>query len=167
MAKRYGYTSRYSLADYMVTITIPAVGQLVSEQITIGGPGEDGKGSCIGEIKVTRNTDMWSTEADATGSWVHNKTLDKTGTVELNIRQVSNYVIKLMQVCSAYESIASTAAGLTISVGPANSDTGAVVNFITCEDCFITKIPDQDYADTAAEQTWVFTCGQVKFSPTL
>lgn len=167
MAKQLGYTSRYALVDYRVTVNIPAIGNLAAEQITIGGPGENGEGSCIGEIKVTRNTNLWSTEGDPTGSWVHNKNLDKTGTVEINIRQVSGYVYKLMMVCAAYESINTSAGGLTITINPVASGDTPTSDFITCNDCFIQKIPDQDYTDTAKEQQWIFTCGQVKYSPTL
>ena len=164
MANNYGYTSRYSLADYRVTVHIPAINGLAEEEITIGGPGENREGSCVGEIKVTRRAELWTTEGDPTGSWVHNKNLDKTGTVEINLRQVSDYVIKLMMVCAAYESTDS-GDGLTITVNPVISE--GTDNFITCNDCYIQKIPDQDYTDTAKEQQWIFTCGQVLFTPTL
>lgn len=166
MANRYGYTSRYSLADYIMTVRVPAIGNLAAEEISIGGPGENGEGSCVGEIKVTRRTDMWTTEGDPTGSWVHNKNLDKTGTIELNIKQVSANVQKLMMICSAYESLNTKAAGLTITINPANDD-GATTDYITGVDVFIQKIPDQDYSDTAKDQQWIFTCGQVKYAPVI
>lgn len=161
------YTSRYSLADYQVTVKIPAIGTGQAETITIGGPGENGQGSCVGEISVTRNSNLWTTEADATGSWVHNKNLDRTGIVRINIRQVSDIVIRLIQVCMAFESadIDSTN-GITITVNPVLNNEGTT-QFITCNDCFITKIPDQAFGPTAAEQSWEFTCGQVLFGPTL
>lgn len=164
MGKTYNYTSRYSLADYQVTLTIPTIGNLTGEEISIGGPGEDNKGSCVGEIKVTRNENIWTTEGDPTGSWVHNKNLNKTGTVEINIRQVSAVIYKLMEVCQAYETVSSRGSeGITITVNPAGNFGIPVIDFITCKDCFIQKIPDQDYTDTAKEQQWIFTCGQISF----
>lgn len=163
---KYGYTSRYSLADYTVTITIPSLLGMSSTQISIGGPGENGQyGSCVGEIKVTRNKELWTTEGDPTGSWVHNKDLNRTGTVEINLRQVSNQIYKLMQICQLYEGASRSVEGLTITVNPVNDFGSPVTEFIVCDDCMITKIPDQDYTDTAKEQQWVFTCGRVSFSP--
>lgn len=163
MGKTYNYTSRYSLADYQVTLKIPAIGTLNEEEISIGGPGDNNEGSCVGEIKVTRNENLWTTEGDPTGSWVHNKNLNRTGTVEINIRQVSGVIYKLMAVCQAYESVSSNGSeGITITVNPVFGGT-AITDFITCKDCFIQKIPDQDYTDTAKEQQWIFTCGQISF----
>ena len=155
------YMSRYSLADYRVTIEglLPGISDPI--RITIGGAGENGEGSCLGEIKVTRNTELWNTVADATGSWVHNRNLDKTGTVELSLRQVSDDVVRLIQLCSSYENVTSDATGLTITVSPSHSYSVKAEAF--CNDCFPVKVPDQVFGDTAAEQSWVFTCGQVKF----
>ena len=163
----YSYTSRYSLADYQATLTVPAIGSSEAESITIGGAGKNGIGSCVGEISVTRNSNLWTTEADPTGSWVHNKNLDKTGIVRINIRQVSDTVIRLIQICSAFESadIESTT-GITININPVLNNEAAT-QFITCNDCFIVKIPDQTFGQTAAEQSWEFTCGQILYSPTL
>lgn len=159
----YGYTSRYSLADYTVTIDFPGYGDLKGEKISIGGPGENGYGSCVGEIKVTRNKELWTTEGDPTGSWVHNKDLNRTGTVEINLRQVSDQIYKLMQICQAYEGATRNVKGLEITVNPVGDFGFPIIDFITCEDCMITKIPDQDYRETAQEQTWIFTCGRVSF----
>ena len=57
----YSHTSRYSLADYQATLTVPAIGNSEAETITIGGPGKNGTGSCVGEISVTRNSNLWTT----------------------------------------------------------------------------------------------------------
>ena len=99
---------KYSLADYQLTIGIP---QSVAQRLglrdeegnlltsfVIGGPGENNEGSFIGQIVATRSNNLWETEGDATGSWVHNKNLNRTGTIELQIRQISDKVIELSQL---------------------------------------------------------------------
>lgn len=159
-------TNTYSLADYTVTFEIPAIGSLPAETLSIGGPGDNGEGSFLGGISVSRANNLFDTESDPTGSWVHNKSLAKNGTVTLNLRQVSNNVIKLMLVCNAFESVQGRSEGIHITISPANPD-GTKSTLVDCISCFIQKIPDQIFAAAAAEQPWVFTCGQIKFTPTL
>lgn len=163
--------NRYSLADYIVSIKIPTIGNFAGGEYKIGGPGDNGEGSYLGEIKVTRNADAFTTEGDVTGSWVHNRNLNKTGTVELTIRQVANEVIKLILAANAYEFATNNTPaykgieGITISISiPQYEDVSTP--FVTCEDCMINKIPDQVYGETAATQSWVFTSGRITFNPT-
>lgn len=159
------YVSRYSLADHIVTIVGVAPGIGGQIKIQIGGPGENGEGSCVGEIKVTRNADLWSTEADPTGSWVHNRNMDKSGRIDINIRQVSDNVIRLIKLCSCYENITADAPGLTITVSNAmNSTSNPQVTSVDAEDCFPVKVSDQVYGNVAAEQPWSFTCGRILFN---
>lgn len=154
-------TNRYSLADYTVTITVPSdVAGIGGKTITIGGPGENGEGSFVGEIKITRVTDLWKATGDPTGSWVHSKNLDRTGQVSININQVSDNVIKLIQLCTIFETVQATK-GLTITVSPALDDINTI--YAECIDCYIKKIPDQVFGGDAVPQTWEFVVGQVTF----
>lgn len=166
--------NRYSLTDHIVTIKIPNTNGIlkgVPEDLafSIGGPGETGQGSFVGSIKVTRNKEAFTTDGDVTGSWVHNRNLDKTGTVSIEIKQVSNTIIKLIKICNAYESIRNSEdmyfggfEGLTITVSDSTGN-----QFINCTDCMITKIPDQNFGETAELQTWEFTCGYISYDPVL
>jgi len=163
--------NRYSLADYQVAIDIPSIGDYAGSKFVIGGPGNDGQGSYLGEIKITRSVEAFTTEGDVTGSWVHNRNLNKTGTVELTIRQVADEIIKLILASNAYESAIENVGtykyikGIHISVGlPATYD-GVATTFIECTDCMINKIPDQVFGENAATQTWVFTAGRIDFKP--
>ena len=162
---------RYSLADYQLTIGIPQeVAQrlgLRDEQgnyltsFTIGGPGENGEGSFMGQIVASRSNNLWETEGDATGSWVHNKSLNRTDTVELQIRQISDQVIELAQLCDIYESIQEEVAGLTLTINSASSDESSPM--VTGVDSYIQKQADLTLAESAGMLTWTFTCGQVMF----
>lgn len=159
-------TNRYSLADYELAVEIPSsvattLG-VTDNVIIIGGPGSspntnDNLGSFVGTITVSRSNDLWSTEGDATGSWVHNKNLNRTGTCSVSLRQVSDKIITFAQLCTAYETIQDASAGLTLTVRATNGSGDIAV----CNDCYITKMPDQNFGETAEMQTWTFTCGQV------
>lgn len=161
-------TNRYSLADYILTLTIPNNSKIDDsirgQQFSIGGPGIEngGKGSFLGQIQLTRNTNAWSTEGDATGSWVHNKNNDKTGTCVVDIRQVSDMVIKLSQICAIFEKIQDDVEGLQLQLTSAYNNSISGTNIIaTCVDCYIQKQADLAFSDSAQVQSWTFTCGQI------
>lgn len=165
--------NRYSLADYQVTIEVDesAPEAIAGTKISIGGPGEvvnstnglkGNVGSFVGSVTLKRNKELWETEGDRTGSWVHNQNLDRTGTCEIEIRQVSDMVVKLSQLCAIFEDVSSSIKGLTITVNSTSASGGTVA---VCNDCYIQKVPDQAFGETAALQTWTFTCGQVIFYP--
>lgn len=159
-----GRVNVYSLADYTLKIDFPAAvaaklgGYLDGTGLTIGGPGESREGSFLGQIRIRRNTDTWSTQADPTGSWVHSKTLDRTGTVELNIREVSDTILKLIYICQIYEDDLTGLDGMTITIF---NGTRTVA---TANDCMITKVADQEHGETAVEQSWAWTAGQIMYT---
>lgn len=166
MASYNKYTSVYALSDYILTITLPKVGDLEAETFTVGGPGDNGEGSCVGTIVVSRNQNLFETEGDPTGSWVHNKNLNKTGTISIDIRQVSNYIIHFIQICNAYETVQTNTPGMSVTLTPAfNNDSNTPL--LTAISCFFQKVPDQAFAATAGNQSWVITCGKISFTPTL
>ena len=49
--------------------------------------------------------------------------------------------------------------GFTLSVSDIS---GAKI--CTGVDAYIQKIPNQEFAASAAQQTWTFTCGQISFN---
>lgn len=162
---------RYSLADYQLIIGIPlSVAQklnLKDEQgnlltsFAIGGPGENGEGSFVGQINASRTENLWGTEGDATGSWVHNKNLNRTGTIELQITQISDVVIELAQLCDIYESIQENVEGLTLTINSSATDESTPM--VTGTDCYIQKQAELTLQPTAQPLTWVFTCGRVMY----
>lgn len=166
MANYEKYTSVYSLADYSLSVTIPAVGDLPEETFKVGGPGDTGNGSCVGQIVVSRNQNLFETEGDVTGSWVHNKSLNRTGTITVDIRQVSNYIVRFILACNAFEKDQNRTGGMTITLTPAfNTEPNSQI--MTATDCFFQKVPDQNFGPSAQMQSWVITCGRIDFTPTL
>ena len=167
-------TSRYALADYQITVTVPSsennaavnailqrAGIVSGTTITIGGPGEgEGKwGSYLGSISVKRNKDLWSTDGDATGSWVHNKNLDRTGSIDVEITQVSKQITQLVYLCSAFESVSDAVEGLHLEI----KNTASGLNIVDAIDCYIAKIPDHPFQDAAQKLTFSFTCGRITY----
>lgn len=143
---------KYSLSDYIVSIQPNDAGiKRIFGNIVIGGEG-DATDSIIARLA----NDLWSTTGFATGAWVHNKNLDRHGTVELSVSQLSEKVAKLKQFCNLY--YGGEYSGATITISDIYG-----IKVCTCVDCYVTKIPDQQYSSTAGNQTWQFTCGEISF----
>ena len=143
---------RYSLANYILSIepADPTIKSMFGT-ISIGG-----QGSYLGSIRLSVKTDLWTTKGFATGAWVHDKSLDRTGTCTVNLHQLSDEVIKFIKLCNIY--YGGDYNGCTLSVSDTNGNKVA-----SCEDCYIQKPADQEFADTSADQDWIFTCGKVSF----
>lgn len=153
----------YSLADYILTIEAddPSVRAILSAngKIQIGGDGQYNGG-----VTVQLATDQVTTAADATGAWVHSMKYDRHGTIDVKLRQISDEVIRFIRICKLYYGSSTTngsdiRSGLTLTLSK-TTDSSFI---ITGEDCFIQKIPNQDFQADAGEQTWTFTCGRIGF----
>ena len=128
---------RYCLANYILTADIPEDIGFGTQTVSIGG-----EGSYMDTITISLTKELFTTEGDNTGSWVHIKNLDKT----VNI----------------YSNLNTEAAGMTLTLRDTLNNTICV-----CEDCLLTKIPDQAFASDPATQEWTFTCGKITFVDTL
>ena len=145
---------RYSLANYYVTIANDdARVNNIFKDVQIGGEGD-----AVSSISVNLATDLWSTEGYATGAWVHNKNLDRHGTVEISVSQLTDAVAKFKQFVSLFYSASDSndVQGSTITLNDTEGNAIAV-----CEDCYPTRIPNQAFGNTAGEQSWTFTCGKI------
>lgn len=160
---------RYSLADYILSVKVPDELRVIfgadstdetnslDNVISIGG-----NGSYVGQIQISLKEAMWSTNGDHTGSWVHNKNLNKTGTLEVQLNQVSDQIKVLIRLYETYYSSDTITEGLTITVNKAVGG-GNQETVCTCTDCYIQEIPNQSFGDNAATQDWIFTCGKIDF----
>lgn len=145
---------KYSLASYILTITLPESirNKLKVNEIQIGG-----SGSYLDSIKLNFNGQLWSVKGDATGSWIHEKNLDRSGTADITLSQLSDAVSKFIKICNfMYTSQNDDVNGCTLTLSTLNSRKIAV-----CNDCMISKIPPQEFGSTATDQTWTFECGQI------
>lgn len=144
---------RYSLANYILSIEPnDATIKQMFGTIAIGG-----EGSTTGSISLTPNETMYKTTGYATGGWVHDKSLNRTGVASITLNQLSKAVSKFIQMCKVF--YADDYDGFTLSLSDINGNKVA-----TCIDCYISKIPAQEFGATAADQTWDWTCGQINFN---
>lgn len=146
---------KYSLANYILSINLPSEleNDFGSSSIQIGG-----EGSFLESITITLNSNLWETNGDATGSWVHTKNLNRTGNVTINLNQMSDAVYRFKQLCNIYYNLSTEQDGLTMTLRDMNSKT-----ICTCEDCVIQKIPDQVFQDSPQSQSWQFNCGKITY----
>lgn len=146
---------KYSLSNYILSINLPSEleSDFGSSSIQIGG-----EGSFLDSITVSLSTDLWTTEGDATGSWVHTKNLDRHGTVQISLNQMSDAVYRFKQICNIYYNSSTEQDGLTMTLRDMNNRT-----VCTCEDCVISKIPDQSFGQTPTTQSWQFNSGKITY----
>ena len=145
--------ARYCLANYNLSIVVPTSINIGVNSISIGG-----EGSYLDSINISRNTNLFETTADSTGSWIHTKNLDKSGTVSITINQVSDKIVLFKALMKAYYNSDDKVEGLSLTVldGSANP-------IVVCNDCLLTNIPEQSFSSSPTTQTWTFTCGQIEF----
>ena len=144
---------RYCLANYILTIDIPSDIGFGSQSISIGG-----EGSYLDSISIKANTELFKLDADSTGSWVYTKNLDRSGEIEVSIKQVSDKVAVFKALMNIYINLSSEASGLTMTLRDSLNNTIAV-----CEDCLLNKIPDQTFKDSPDSQSWSFLSGKITF----
>lgn len=143
---------RYALANYIVTITVPSALSDMFSDITIGG-----QGKAIGSISVNRQGSIYSVKGYATGGYVFDKNLNRTGSVSISINQMSDEVVKLIRLFNAY--YAGDYDGMTISIKD-NLNNKTVAN---CIDCMPSSIPNQSFGESAADQEWSLDCGEINY----
>ena len=147
---------RYCLANYILTADIPDDIGFGTQSVSIGA-----EGSYMDSVTVHMNEPLFTTEGDYTGSWVHIKNLNQTGTVQLSIKQVSDSIAIFKALLNAYRNVDSEARGMTLTLRDTLNNTVCV-----CEDCVIENAPDQAFGTTPQTQTWVFLCGKITFVDT-
>lgn len=143
---------KYSLANYILSIT--PNDQVIRNMfgvISIGG-----EGSYVGSVSFSRQASTFSTESYATGAWVHNKNLSRIGNVVVQLNQLSEQVSKFILLCETF--LIGDYEGFTITLS-----TNDGVKVASAIDAYIEKVPDQTFENSATNQSWSFTCGQVNF----
>lgn len=148
---------RYSLANYILSIASndSKISSLFKD-VRIGGEGD-----ALSSINIQTSDKLWETESFATGAWVHNKNLSRVGTCDVSISQLSDAISKFKTFVAYFygESIGENIEGVTLTLSDSNNNVVA-----TCEDCYPTQIPTQEFAAKASEQKWQFTCGRITYA---
>lgn len=153
---------RYSLADYILSITAPANEELrialginnSDSSFTIGGDGD-----AIGSISLNLSNNLYSTEGFVTGAWIHSKNLSRVGTCSVQLSQLAPQITKLKVLFNVmYRSPSMQDVGITMTLTAGNEIVA------TMNDCVLQAIPSQEFGNTAGNQTWQFSCGEIIFN---
>lgn len=145
---------RYSLAYVTVTLS-----RNNTEVARFGG-----QGAMIGSISVERSNDRFSLDADATGGVVVNETLDKSGTVTINIKQFASLVSTLTNLFNKYDTNDSS------GYGPNSSNGGALDIVISynsklvaqAKGCFL-NMPELTFEEESGDRDFSFISCEVDY----
>lgn len=143
---------RYNLAQVVINI-----GRGGDTPIIFGG-----NKSMLGSITLSRANERFSAEGDATGGFIINENLDKTGEVTISIRQFAPLVNTLTNVFNSYDdggdyAINTTNAGaLTITV-MYHGETVAVA-----KGAFL-NMSELGFEEEAGDRDFTFVAGEVEF----
>lgn len=162
--------SRYALTDYILSVQVPDELQqyFVSDTQTTNNKANvisiGGNGSYIGSITIgTQAEAQWTTNGDSTGSWVHNKNLNRVGTITISINQVSDTARLLLRLFQTYYSADASIGGLTLTISKSMGNSNPI-EVCKGRDCYIANRPQIAFGETAQQQDWSFTCGEITFS---
>lgn len=148
--------ARYSLATYILSIKLPQefasqVGLAEDSVISVGG-----EGSYLDSFGFSYDNDLFTTRGDTTGSWVHDKNLSRTGTCTISIHQLSDKVALFKQLMNLYYQSTNDYDGLHLIL---EDSLGRKI--VDCEDCYFSKMPDQNFGRESENQSWSLTCGRI------
>ena len=154
---------RYSLALVSVVMKFPNK----TTPVRFGG-----QGSMIGNVTLSRKNDRFSAEGDATGGFVINETLDKTGTCVISIKQFAPLVSTLTNLFNQYDSDSAnyesvepgtvpTSENLTSSTTIELYYAGVLVG--TAQGCYL-NMPELPLEEENSSRDFSFECGVVDFN---
>ncbi len=193
--KKHGAgASRYTLSDYFLIIKLPSalisaingnstswsqsrndnIGALISasdskdvnslstsETLLLGG--ED---SYVGSISFQYKTNAWEVTGDPTGSWVHTKNRDRTGTCSLSMNQVAYKGALLIKIFNIYYNDTSDSNEILDGFDIYVTDRKGRL-LMSATDCYVQNVPNMEYGSTPRELSWTFNCGRITYEDTI
>lgn len=149
----------YSLSRYILSITTSNLEyqKIIGANFTLGGTGEIAD-NFLNSITFSTNGTLYTVKGNARGSYVFDKSLDKTGTVTVNLNQLSEAVARFKQLAEyMYTHDDDSTLTMTLKAGESGEE------IVTCTDCLIQSIPGQDFSSTSSDQTWTFVVGRINY----
>jgi len=142
---------QYSLLDFSLSITFKGS----RYNIPIGGIG-----SYLGSIKVSKSTDNVTKTVDATGSGVYAYSHDHSGTVDIEISQVSEQVGTIIKKIMNYYHSQTNGDWKKGIVGISLMKNGSKV--IDATDCMLTKMPDFEASAEPGTRVFIFASIEIR-----
>lgn len=136
-------------------------GLALNSQTTLLLGGED---SYVGSISFQYKTNAWEVTGDPTGSWVHTKNRDRTGTCNLSMNQVAYKGALLIKIFNIYykDTDSDLLEGFDIYV----TDRQGRKLMSAC-DCYVQTVPSMEYGSTPRDLSWTFNCGRITYEDTI
>lgn len=152
---------QYSLLDYSISVTLKesldtTTGTVLN--IPIGGVGK-----YLGSISIAKETENISKAVDATGAGVYSYTHNHSGTITVEISQLSDAVREILaNIHAKYSGVSAGApalyksAILDITISKSNDQV------IVATNCMLTKMPDLTLEAEAGTRTFEFLAMEIK-----
>lgn len=146
---------QYSLLDYSLSIYPHGSNSENALNIPIGGLGR-----YLGSIKFSKSTENVSKTVDATGSGVFSYTNDHSGTVDIEISQVSEQISTIItQIAEKYND-GTNYFGTNVLLDIVMSKNNTPI--IEATNCMLVKMPDLVIANEPATRTFSFLSMEIK-----
>jgi len=142
---------QYSLLDFALSITF----KKREYDIPVGGIG-----SYLGSIKVAKATDNISKTVDATGSGIFAYNHDHSGTIDIEISQVSTKVGEIINQVMEYYQSETEGKWKEALISIVIKKNGKKV--IDAPDCMLTKMPDLDISPEAGMRVFSFAAIKIR-----
>jgi hypothetical protein len=147
---------QFSLLDYTLSIYAKSTDGRTrgrSLNIPIGGSGK-----YLGSIKFTKSTDNVSKTVDATGAGVFGFTNDHSGTVDIEISQVSDAIKQILfRLANSYHNNNWKNTMVDIVMFK-----GSGTKVIEATNCMLVRMPDLEVASEVATRTFSFVAMEIK-----
>lgn len=141
----------YALVNYRLTITVPkSLQALFGQTIVIGG-----KGSFVQTFSVPSRP-LYTVQGDATGGYIHEKSINRSGNVSLTLNILAPQVKTLLKFANTYYNQNVSDEAFTMKLTNLQSTT-----LVTCNACLFADIPQSSFSASAPTQTWNFACGEI------
>lgn len=189
-----GGASRYTLSDYFLIISLPTtlVNALTgsdfgdsnfetinnydsSSRESVNGTLKlnssntillGGDDSYVGSISFQYKTNAWEVTGDPTGSWVHTKNRDRTGTCTLSMNQVAYKGAMLIKIFNIYYNDTARDEEIIDGFDIYVTDRKGR-KLMSAMDCYVQNVPTMEYGSTPRDLSWTFNCGRITYEDTI
>lgn len=151
---------QYSLLDYNLSILLKSSADVVTGtliNIPIGGLGK-----YLGSITVAKDTANISKTVDATGAGVFSYTHDHSGTISIEISQLSDAVSSILSnIHEKYTGLSQGTSDYKTAILDITIKKGTT-DVISATNCMLTKMPDLTLEAEAGTRTFEFLAMEIK-----
>ncbi len=125
-----------------------------------------GDDSYVGSISFQYKTNAWEVTGDPTGSWVHTKNRDRTGTCTLSMNQVAYKGAMLIKIFNIYYNDTTGDNDIVDGFDIYVTDRKGRL-LMSAMDCYVQNVPTMEYGSAPRDLSWTFNCGRITYEDTI